>query len=306
MKGCPVQSATFERLTDAKKWAEDTQSAIRGGRHFKTSEAKRHTLAEAIDRYLHEVLSHKKTGGAQSIQFQWWREKIDDRVLADVTPSLIGEYREKLASEPIKPKSKNSPATKFRKSATVNRYLAALSHLFSVAVKEWGWLDDSPMRKVAKRKEPKGLVRFLSDEERERLLKACRESSNRLLYPVVVLALSTGMRLGEVMGLTWGDIDLNRGLAILHETKNGERRAVHLTGHALDQVKALFKVRRIDTDLLFPENAGAVGCDIRTRGYRRTDFGDAQLAERNSLPARKDHSQRAVRGSHRCGNSHVG
>src|SRR5687768_2588998 len=52
LKGFPVQSGTFERLTDARKWAQDTESAIRNGRHFKTSEAKRHTLAELIDRYI--------------------------------------------------------------------------------------------------------------------------------------------------------------------------------------------------------------------------------------------------------------
>jgi integrase len=69
---------------------------------------------------------------------------------------------------------------------------------------------------------------------------------------VVVLALSTGMRQGEIMGLTWDVVDLNRGRAILHETKNGERRAVAIAGHALDLLKELGKVRRIDTALLFP------------------------------------------------------
>ena len=56
LKGFPVQSATFERLTDAGKWAQDTESSIRNGRHFKTSEAKRHTLTELIDRYIKMVL----------------------------------------------------------------------------------------------------------------------------------------------------------------------------------------------------------------------------------------------------------
>jgi integrase len=69
---------------------------------------------------------------------------------------------------------------------------------------------------------------------------------------VVVLALSTGMRHGEIMGLTWDAVDLNKGRAILHETKNGERRAVAITGHALELLKELGKVRRIDSKLLFP------------------------------------------------------
>lgn len=108
------------------------------------------------------------------------------------------------------------------------------------------------MRKVTKPKESRGRVRFLSDDERIRLLKACKESSNPYLYTVVVLALSTGMRQGEIMGLTWDVVDLNQGRAILHETKNGERRAVAITGHALELLKELSKVRRIDSNLLFP------------------------------------------------------
>ncbi len=108
------------------------------------------------------------------------------------------------------------------------------------------------MRKVTKPKESRGRVRFLSEDERPRLLKACKESSNPSLYPVVVLALSTGMRQGEIMRLTWDDVDLNRGRAILHETKNDERRAVAITGHALDLLKELSKVRRIDSNFLFP------------------------------------------------------
>jgi integrase len=60
------------------------------------------------------------------------------------------------------------------------------------------------------------------------------------------------MRHGEIMGLTWDDVDLNRGRTVLHETKNGERRAVAITGHALELLKELAKIRRIDTNLLFP------------------------------------------------------
>jgi integrase len=259
LKGYPIQTATFERLTDAKKWAQHTEAAIREGRHFKTSEAKRRTLAELVDRYTRDVLPAKKDGAKQAAQLAWWKEQIGAYALADVTPALIVEHRDKLAGGITIRKKQRNPAT-------VVRYMAALSHAFTVAVKEYGWLEDSPMRKVTKPKESRGRVRFLSDDERGRLLDACRESSNPNLYPVVVLALSTGMRSGEIMRLTWNDVDLIRGRAILHETKNGERRAVPLTGHALEQVAALSKVRRIDTNLLFPEkgNKPKKPIDLRT------------------------------------------
>ena len=250
LKGYPVQTATFTRLTDAKKWVQDTESAIREGRHFKTTEAKRHTLGELVDRYTRDVLPAKQDGDKQAAQLAWWKEQLGAYSLADITPALLAEYRDQLAGGITCRGTQRNPAT-------VVRYMAALSHAFTIAVKEWQWLDDSPMRKVTKPKESRGRVRFLSDDERARLLTACKESSSPYLYPVVVLALSTGMRQGEVMGLTWDDIDLARGRAILHETKNGDRRAVHLSGHALEQVKELAKVRRLDTKMLFPEKARA-------------------------------------------------
>lgn len=246
IKGFPAQTATFERRTDATKWAQSTESAIRENRHFKTAEAKRHTLGELIDRYIKGVLSTKpKNARDQVRQLEWWKEKIGSYALSDISPALIVENRDKLLEGVTVRGTQRNPAT-------VVRYMAALSVALTHGVKELGWLDDSPMRKVTKPKESRGRVRFLSDDERIRLLKTCKESSNPYLYPVVVLALSTGMRQGEIMGLTWDVVDLNRGRAILHETKNGERRAVAITGHALEELKELSKVRRIDGKLLFP------------------------------------------------------
>lgn len=246
LKGLPTESASFERKTDAQKWAASIESAIRENRHFKTTEAKRHTLNELIDRYIRDVLPTKpKSRDKQKAMLEWWKGEIGSYALSDVSPALIAESRDKLAAGKTKRGTQRNPAT-------VVRYLAALSVCFTHAVKEWGWIDDSPMRKVTKPKESRGRVRFLSDDERARLLKACKESSNAYLYPAVVLALSTGMRSGEIMGLTWDVLDLNRGRAILHETKNGERRAVAITGHALEVVKEMGKVRRIDSNLLFP------------------------------------------------------
>ncbi len=141
--------------------------------------------------------------------------------------------------------------------------MAALSHAFTIAVNEWQWLEDSPMRKVKKPKESRGRVRFLDDDERARLLQTCKESSNEWLYMCVILALSTGMRQGELMGLKWADVNLKDGYIILNETKNGERRRVPLTGHGLELLKQHAKVRRLDTDLLFPGKNPNKPIDLR-------------------------------------------
>ncbi len=245
LKGYPAQRATFARLTDARRWAQATESAIREGRHFRTTEAKRHTLGDLIDRYVREVCPHKKDGGHQARQLAWWKDQLGAYALADVTPALIAEYRDHRAAQATPRGERTSPAT-------VVRYLAALSHAFTVAVKEWGWLPDNPLRKVTKPREPRGRVRFLDDDERERLLEACKASASPDLHAAVILALSTGARQQEVLGLRWGQIDLARKVATLHETKNGERRILPLAGPALELLKARAKVRRLDTDLLFP------------------------------------------------------
>lgn len=201
-----------------------------------------------MDRYIRDVLPRKpKSFKKQSAQLAVWKERIGKHTLATCTPALIAEHRNQLAAE-ITVRSKQ------RSPATVNRLMAALSHAFTIAVKEWGWLNDSPMRRVSKLKEPRGRVRFLSDDERARLLQACRESSNPYLYPAVVLSLSTGARRMEIMNLRWTDINIQRGSIVLNETKNDERRALPLQGHALALIKALGNVRRLDTDLLFPSH----------------------------------------------------
>jgi integrase len=248
LKGYPAQTATFNRLTDAKRWAQDTESAIREGRHFKTAEAKKHTLGDLVDRYIKDVLPTKpKQAPAQQPQLERWKAELGSYLLSDVTPALIVEVRDRLLTEP-------APRGNIRSPATVVRYMAALSHAFTIAVNEWQWLEDSPMRKVKKPKESKGRVRWLDDEERTKLLTACKESPNPLLYPCVILALSTGMRQAEQMELTWQDVNLRDGFLILHETKNGERRRVTLAGHSLELLREHAKVRRIDTQLLFPSN----------------------------------------------------
>ena len=240
LRGHPTESATFNRLTDARLWIQKTEAAMREGRHFKTAEAKRHTLAELIDRYIKEILPRKalesKFSTNQSQQLNWWKEQLGAYVLSDVTPARIVEARGKLNRSP----------------ATANRYMAALSHVFTIAIREWEWMEDSPVRKISKLKEPRGRVRYLSDEERIALIEAARGIEDPTLYTVIVLALSTGARQGELLGLSWKDVDLKRGSLTFHETKNGERRTVPLAGLALDLMKQRHSNRDKLTTFVFP------------------------------------------------------
>src|SRR6202043_3678414 len=95
----------------------------------------------------------------------WWNEKFKHLRLRDIKPNLIAESRDELLSKKIKKQTIMSPTT-------VVRYLSTLSHAFSVAVKEWEWINENPVLKVKKPRPAKGRLRFLSLDEKDRLLAA--------------------------------------------------------------------------------------------------------------------------------------
>ena len=215
-------------------------------RYFPQHEAERHTLAELVDRQLDAVkMDRPHDYERQRVLLGWWKEKLGAYTLATLTPDLIGRHRDQLQS-----KEGLSPGT-------VNRYLSALSKAFSNAVKEWHWLPDNPLRRVSKKPEPRGRVRYLSDDERTALLETCRRSEYKPLYLIVLFAMTTGMRRGELLGLRWSDVDPERRVAVLHNTKNGDRRSVPIVPEVAELLREHGKVRRLDKDLIF----GSAGDD---------------------------------------------
>ena len=246
MKRQPEVTASFDRLTDARIWASTTETAMREGRYIKTNEAQKHSLSDLVERYIREVLPGKPNVSSDyAFYLGWWKRQLGDVLLSELTPVLISEYRDLLSKK-----------ITYRKTiishATINRYLAALSTAISTAINEWGWMEDNILRKVSKLREPRGRTRYLSDEERNRFISACRESKNSDLYIAVILALSTGGRKNEIWGLSWKCVDLKNGFITFMETKNDEPRSAPLTGHALELMLERSKVPRIDTELVFP------------------------------------------------------
>lgn len=258
LKGGGTRTKTFRRLTDAKSWALSLEAAIREGRDFPKPASRKHTVGEAIDRYERDILPRKSRSMRrnQTTQLAWWKKRIGTQLLVGVAAPALSQCRDEL-SRAITPQGRR------RSNAAVNRYLAALSHVFTIAFKEWEWLDTNPFAKLAKLKEPRGRVRYLSDDERKALLDACRISKNRFLFTVVVLALATGCRRQEIMQLRWPNVDLERGLIVLENTKNDERRGVPVTGLALNLLRQASERRRADTDFLFPRRNGRKPINLR-------------------------------------------
>lgn len=246
IKGCESRTETFRRQTDAKHWVAKIESELRDGKQLIPRAALKKTLGDAIDRYINEVLPEKPALQAiQTTELNWFKAELGNIPLANITTPLIIQCRDKLSTE-------MGERGKVRSPATVVHFLAALSAMFSHCISEWEWTQDNPVKRVKKPKVSNDRVRFLDDDERQRFLKTCKESSNKQLYLCVILAMSSGMRQAEQMELTWPNVDLKGGFLILHKTKNKEKRRIPLSGHALELLREHAKVRRLDTPLLFP------------------------------------------------------
>jgi len=209
------------KRSDARDWASQREAALLERRYFPQREAARHTVCEAIERYEREVMPQKRPGSiiVQRSKLQWWKTRLGAYALDAVTSVMLLDARTVLA-ETLAP-------------STVNDYFSVISHIFTKAVREWQWLQVSPLQYLSKLKEPKGRVRYLSEDELTHLLGACRESRSPHLFLAVVVALGTGARKNEVLSLRWADIDFTRALVAFRITKNGEARQIPLTQHVL-------------------------------------------------------------------------
>lgn len=256
LKGHPQATASFERLTDAKRWASQTETAIREGRYFPSSIIKAKTLADAIERYRNEQLPELKDYEGRWRLLQWWLKHYGDYALSHVTSDLLAKARDDLSKVVIKRTTKdlepNAPVRTLS-PARVNRYLTGLSPVLTACVKEWGWLEYNPMMKVRKKKEPTGIVRFLSKDERNNLIAALKEPNTPPhLLPIVLLAMFTGARKENILSLTWQQVDLDRKAIILTDTKNGERQTLPIVDPAYSALIEWKAKARKDSLLLFP------------------------------------------------------
>ena len=164
--------------------------------------------------YAEQYLAFSKDNKAKSTYLR--RDKVsvahltvafEGRYLFDITPRMVEKYKAKRL-EKVAP-------------ATVNRELACLKHMYNTAI-EWGYVKTNPVKSVKLLKEPPGRLRYLRPEEVKKLLDAC----NGYLRTIVITALNTGMRKGEILALTWQDVDLENRKITVRNAKNNETRVI--------------------------------------------------------------------------------
>ena len=142
---------------------------------------------------------------------------------------------------------KSRETNKVRSSNTVLRLKAVLSSIFKYAIKR-GYLKNNPVEGIFIDATPNQVERFLDDRERKELMIACQQSTWDKLYLVVLMAITTGMRKAEITNLRWTDINFDKGLAKLVNTKNGSPRINPIPAPALDELK---KFRQVGNGLIF-------------------------------------------------------
>ena len=226
-KGYPAQTKTFRSKADAQAWATIVESEMQRGVWRDRSESENTTLMEALDRYAEEIIPSKKAPRQELVRLRQWQAKpIAKMFLASIRGRDVAAVIRDMEAEGKAPN-------------TIRLYLALLSHLFTIARKEWGMEAlSNPVELVRKPKLPHGRDRRLVGDEETRLLDTC-QAMNPELASIVSFAIETAMRQGEIMGMAWGKVDLKRQTVTLEDTKNGEKRVVPLTTKATQILRDL-------------------------------------------------------------------
>ncbi len=234
--GKAIKSKTFRRKADARTWGNRT---VLDYQEYEAKGIKPCTVSfsRLADEYM-QWWTGKDHDRVRLVL--WWENQIGKVLLLEITPELI---REKL-------KQKKSKAP-----ATYNKHLVVISAILDFGMLQQEddditeqYIDENPSKRVRSLKVSNKRVRYLSDEEKPCLLKSAKAIGGKF-YLKVLMALTTGMRKGELEQLRWNDIDFDRGLAILHDTKNGTSRHTPIPNVIMDLIKSH---RQIGNTLLFP------------------------------------------------------
>lgn len=234
------ETKTFDSHESAVKWARAMEAEIDKGTFVSLKEAERTTLKDVLLRYAEEVSPGKRSGGKDNIAKLKFlaRQRIASLSLSNLTPKAIAGFRDERLS-------KVSPGTVLLDLATIR---SVLNH----ARREWGIAIDNPVEKIRKPASPPHRDRVLSEDEETRLLDALtpgelraeggkfsKNTRNTWIKPMVIVAIETAMRRGELLALEWKHVNLERRTAHLPITKNGRSRSVPLSSRAIKTLQGL-------------------------------------------------------------------
>jgi integrase len=243
LRGHSALSRSFRLKANAELWARQKEAEIeRGELPVDTRVLRAHTLAHLLERYASSVVPRKRGGDRELYMLRVvLRHPLSRLSLHRLTPAEIAKYRD----------DRLAVVT----GATVRRELAIVRHCLQVARNEWGFvLPLNPVDQVKLPAPNNPRERRATTGELERLLEDCAARGHQRLSAVIQLAVETGMRRSELLGMRWPDVDLEARTVLLRNTKNGHPRTVPLSPRAIEIIRAMPRVG----DLVFPVSANAL------------------------------------------------
>ncbi len=287
-KGHPPRTQTFKLRRDAVTWAATLEGDISAGRAHGPAHTWR--FSDLTKAYRAGPLTKLRAKADRERFIKFWEAALpDDPRLAEITPDVIAlalaRYAETPVSRRIRSNGKVSTVDTPRSSQTVRHAHTCLSSLFDYGHKTLHWLNHNAARDHQRAAPAAARIAWLKGDERDRLLAACRESANPDLYLVVLLALTSGARQGEIMGLLWSQIDWKRRVAWLtaEGTKTAEPRAMPLVPEVIEELER--RPRTLHIDLVFHSEV--------KRGQPRNVRQAWEVARRNAgLPKFRFHDLR--------------
>ena len=222
-KGFPKQSKVFRSKADANQWARYVETEFDKGQILNFTNSYRITLRELIDKYQSEIHSYKKSFYRESNRLKIITKHLGHLFICQLNSIQVSQFRDFRLSMGLKP-------------ATVVKDLNTLSKILQIAKNEWGLnLPKNPVIDIRKPKVVGYRVRRINTSEEKILLN----KSPFFMRLIIIFAIETGMRLGEIIHLNWCDIRTDK--VILQNTKNNEVRYVPLSNKAIDVLKSIPK-----------------------------------------------------------------
>ena len=240
---------SFQTRTEAKKWARSMENKLDRGDYSDYSEASKVTLGDLFNRYVKENKhkSKKQWRNEEYRKDQLLNDTISDINLLRFSTRHLAEFRDRRLQQ-VKP-------------STFNKDFNFISVVISTAMNDWGiYLPHNPCKIMKREREVKPRNRILETSEQTKLLEASSLSSNIYLEPMVAFSIETAIRQGELLKIKYDDINWNKRLLTLYDTKNGEDRTIPLSEKAFLILSSL--PRRIDRRM-FPLTRDVLKCHFR-------------------------------------------
>jgi len=252
IQGCAPTSRTFTKLEDAKSWARLTEiEAEQTGLPADPRLLSRTTVADVLERYRDEVIPKKRGHEIETIIVNaMLRQPFTKRSLAHIDGALFAEYRD-TRLQTVQP-------------CTIKRELGILQHAFDIAAREWAIpLKSNPLKSIAKPGASQRRERRLAAGELAKVYRTARQCRGTPMRALILIAVETAMRQGELLAAKWSHIDLDQRLWLIPLTKNGERRTIPLTKRCVRLLKVLRRTKASAGESVFGLSREAVKCSWR-------------------------------------------